>query len=358
MPHPRLLEQMDAHGVDVVVLCGENNVTYATGHAAPSQEPARAGATRNVAIITSAEERLVPAALVDFEEGAMEVASAVADHPGTVAIDEYPSLALAIALGARSPGNAGPLLAAAKFVKTPAEIERIRRAQRINEQAMDDVLPMLEPGIRDTDLTALFFRRIFELGATGNTVDPIWNVVPKSVVDGPFTLTGHLPFPLPTSGRVLEKGDVLFNDTGIDFEGWASDFGRTWCVGVEPDARQRSQFRRYMDIVDACCQVIKPGATAWDVAVAARQANDGQPPWLPHFYVAHGIGTEAAELPFCGTDLGEEVESQVVLAPGTVLVLEPVVWEDGYGGYRAEEVVVVTEGGCELLTDYPHAPYG
>src|SRR5207248_1266358 len=294
VPHPRLLEQMDAHGVDVVVLCGENNVTYATSHAAPSQEPARAGATRQAAIITRTEERLVATPLIDFEEGARRLASAVADHPGTLAIDEYPSIALTIALGARSPGSAGPLLAAAKFVKTSAEIERIRRAQHINEQAMDGVLPALRPGIRDTDLTALFFRRIFELGATGNTVDPIWNVIPLSVAEGPFTLTGQLPFPWPTSGCVLEKGDVIFNDTGIDFEGWASDFGRTWCVGVEPDARQRSQFRRYMDIIEACCDVIKPGATAWDVAVAARDTNGGEPPWLPHFYVAHGIGTAAA----------------------------------------------------------------
>jgi len=349
---------MDAHGIDVVVLCGENNVTYATGYAAPSQEPARASATRTVALITKTDERLVPARLLDFEQGTEALASAIADHGGTLAIDEYPSLALRTVLADRTPGNAAPLLAAAKLVKTPAEIERIRRAQRINEQAMDDVLPALRPGIRDTDLTALFFRRIFELGATGNTVDPIWNVIPTSIAEGPFTLTGHLPFPWPTSGRVLERGDVIFNDTGIDFEGWASDFGRTWCVGVEPDARQRSQFRRYMDIIEACCDVIKPGATAWDVAVAARDTNGGEPPWLPHFYVAHGIGTEAAELPFCGTDLGQEIESQVVLAAGTVLVLEPVVWEEGYGGYRAEEVVVVTDDGCQLLTDYPHAPYG
>jgi Xaa-Pro aminopeptidase len=195
------------------------------------------------------------------------------------------------------------------------------------------------------------------LGATGNTVDPIWNVIPKILAVGPFTLTGHLPFPMPTSGRVLQTGDVIFNDTGIDLDGWASDFGRTWCVGVEPDARQRAQFARYVEIVNACLDVIKPGATAWDVAVAARRANGGRPPWFPHLYVAHGIGTEAAELPFCGTDLGEQVESQVVLVPGTVVVLEPVVWDDGHGGYRAEEIVVVTEDGCELLTNYTHAPY-
>ena len=345
------------HGVDVLVLCGENNVTYATGHAAPSQEPARAGATRNVAIIARTDQRLIAAALLDLDAGARNLARAVSDYPGALAIDEYPSMAVRAALAERAPRDAGPLLRAAKLVKTPKEVDTIRRAQRINEQAMDDVLPLVRPGIRDTDLTAAFFRRIFELGATGNTVDPVWNVVPKLLAAGPFSVIGHFPFPLPTSGRVLQKGDVIFNDTGIDVDGWASDFGRTWCVGVEPNARQRSQFRRYMDIVDACRGVVRPGASAWDVAVAARQANDGRPPWLPHLYVAHGLGTESAELPFCGTDLGEEVESQVVLEPGTVLVLEPVVWDDGYGAYRAEEVLVVTDDGCEPLTDYPHAPY-
>src|SRR5438270_9527883 len=107
---------MGAQGVDVVVLCGENNVTYATGNAAPSQEPARAGATRKVAIITTTDERLVSTRLIDFEEGARALASSIADYPGTLAIDEYPSFALRAAVAGRSPGNAGPLLAAAKFV--------------------------------------------------------------------------------------------------------------------------------------------------------------------------------------------------------------------------------------------------
>ncbi len=341
---------MAAHGVDVLVLCGENNVTYAVAHPAPSQEPARAGATRTTAIVTKSQERLVATPPLDFKGSADVLASAVADYSGTVAIDEYPSLHVRSALAARAPTDAGPLLRGAKFVKTPAEIETIRRAQRINEQAMDDVFAMVKPGIRDIDLTALFFRRIFELGATGNTVDPIWTVVPKTDV-------GRLPFPIPSTGRVLETGDVLFSDTGIDVEGWASDFGQTWYVGVDPDERQRRQYERYREIVSVCCAAIRPGATAWDVAVAARDANGGEAPWFPHLYVAHGIGTESAELPFCGTDLGAEVESQVVLETGTVLVLEPVVWEDGHAGYRAEQVVVVTADGCEPITNFPHRPY-
>jgi Xaa-Pro aminopeptidase len=81
-------------------------------------------------------------------------------------------------------------------------------------------------------------------------------------------------------------------------------------------------------------------------------------PWLPHFYLGHGIGTYPAEAPMIGTDLGEEFDDNFVFPAGMVLVLEPVVWEDGTGGYRSEEIVVITEEGHHFITDYPYAPYG
>ena len=59
-----------------------------------------------------------------------------------------------------------------------------------------------------------------------------------------------------------------------------------------------------------------------------------------------------------GTDLGQEFDDNFVLQSGMVLVLEPVVWEDGTGGYRSEEVLVITEEGSTRLTDYPYTPYG
>ncbi len=79
---------------------------------------------------------------------------------------------------------------------------------------------------------------------------------------------------------------------------------------------------------------------------------------MPHFYLGHGIGVNAAEMPMIGTDLGQEFDENFVLQPGMVLVLEPVVWEDGTGGYRSEEVLVITEEGWIRLTDYPYDPYG
>ncbi|HEY3833577.1 MAG TPA: M24 family metallopeptidase [Acidimicrobiia bacterium] len=357
MTHPRVLAQMDAFGVDVLVLCGENNVAYATGRVARSHEPARGSATRTVAVLTRDSVDFLTPAPLDFDIGARELASAVDDHRGVVAVDEWPSLAVRDALRTRAPVDASTLLSQAKIVKTPDEVERIRAAQRCNEQAMDAVRPIAVPGARQTDLTAAFFRAVFELGASGNTVDPVWDLVPRSRAELAYTATGDLPFPTPTTDLVLARGDVCFTDAGIDLNGWASDVGRTWTIGVDPDARQLDQFERWQAVCHACERAIKPGATAADVARAATDANNGARPWFPHLYVAHGVGTDSAELPFCGTDLGPEIEDQVVLAAGTILVLEPVIWDEGYGGYRSEEIVVVTDDGCERLTHYTYAPY-
>ena len=105
-------------------------------------------------------------------------------------------------------------------------------------------------------------------------------------------------------------------------------------------------------------RVTRAGATSGDLARAAIAANGGTKPWLPHFYLGHGIGTYPAETPMIGTDLGEEFDDNFVFPAGMVLVLEPVVWEDGTGGYRSEEIVVITEDGYQSITDYPYTPYG
>jgi Xaa-Pro aminopeptidase len=83
----------------------------------------------------------------------------------------------------------------------------------------------------------------------------------------------------------------------------------------------------------------------------------GRRPWLAHLYLAHGTGTESAEMPYVGTDLGEDFDESLVLAPGMVLVLEPVIWEDGHGGFRAEEIVAVTDSGVERLSNLRYDRY-
>ncbi len=62
-------------------------------------------------------------------------------------------------------------------------------------------------------------------------------------------------------------------------------------------------------------------------------------------------------MPYVGSDIGEAFDATLVLAAGMVLVLEPIVWEDGSCGYRSEEVLLVTEDGWEPMTDYRYDPF-
>ena len=106
-----------------------------------------------------------------------------------------------------------------------------------------------------------------------------------------------------------------------------------------------SQLRALLDRV---VTAVRAGATCADLTAAAGDAF-GRRPWLAHLYLAHGTGVESAELPYVGTDLGHAFDESFVLAAGMVLVLEPITWEDGGGGFRAEQIVVVTDDGHERL---------
>jgi Xaa-Pro aminopeptidase len=309
-----------------------------------------------------------PVVYVELEAGVDALVAQVRELcggslPGSLAVDDY-TAALYFGLqrqlgGATKLLNAEPIVSAAKLCKTVDELECIRRAQRINELAMYDCQAALRPGMRQSDLTGIFLRRIFELGATGNILDPIWQVMPSRRADGPFTTNDAVAFPLPTTDRILREGDVIWIDSGLNYQGYASDFGRTWIVGdpPRPTRQQRTQYQRWQAVVDATLELVRPGTTGAQLTAAARAANDGVTPWLAHFFLIHGVGIESAEMPLIGTDLGEEFDATVVLAPGMVLVLEPVIWEEGHGGYRAEDIVAVTDDGFVRLSNYPYSPY-
>jgi Xaa-Pro aminopeptidase len=162
---------------------------------------------------------------------------------------------------------------------------------------------------------------------------------------------------LLSTERELVAGDVLWVDTGISYGGFHSDFGRTWVVGGEPTARQRNQFEKWRSIMNAVLAVTRAGVTASDLTAAAIDAAGGEKPWMPHFYLGHGLGIDSAEMPFVGSDIGEVFDSTLVLEAGMVLVLEPIVWEDGAGGYRSEEVLLITDDGWEPMTDYSYDPF-
>jgi Xaa-Pro aminopeptidase len=381
----RLRSAMAERGIDAMILLGNNAVVYATGTSWPLGDAGLSYVERPVAVVVANDDS--PHLFLPFREGAALESDLPADHlhgPVYLEFDEgvehfARTLADVIPAGAKlavdectgamsraqkllfpngAPVDAGAVVSAAKAIKTRDELSCMRTAIRITDDAMVDVHKALAPGIRQIDLSASFLRRAFELGATASMLEPIWQVMPPSKAEGVWTTHGDLALPLLSTERELAEGDVLWTDVSISYHGYCSDFGRTWIVGRDPSPRQQAQFDKWFEIMTAVLGVARAGATAADLGRAATKANGGSRPWLPHFYLGHGIGVNAAEMPMIGTDLGEEFDEKFILQQGMVLVLEPVAWEDGTGGYRSEEVLVITDEGWIKLTDYPYDPYG
>jgi Xaa-Pro aminopeptidase len=300
---------------------------------------------------------------LDFDEGVETFAASLAElvpSNAVIAIDEWThALRRAGTLPAErgAPLDGGKLISKAKLIKTPDELAAMRAGLKITEAGIAQVQARLAPGVRQTDLTAAFLRTIFDHGADANILDPIWQIMPTRIAEGPWTTTGGLACPLLSTERELVRGDVLWVDTGVSYEGFHSDFGRTWVVEQEPNARQREQFEKWRAIISAVLDVTRAGATNADLTAAATEVAGGEKPWMSHFYLGHGLGIDSAEMPFVGSDIGEAFDASYVLEAGMVLVLEPIVWEDGYGGYRSEEVLLITEDGWEPMTDYPYDPF-
>jgi len=381
----RLRAAMAEHGVDALILSMNGYVTYATGASWPLLDAGLSHVERPVAVVLADDEH--PHLFMPFRGGASTPPPVPDDHlhgpvylefdhgvehfarelaallpPGaSVAVDELTGAMRRVApriFPGGEPSDAAIVVGAAQLVKTRDELACLRRASRITEQAIADVQQVLAPGVRQIDLSAVLVRRAFELGATTNMLEAIWQVMPSSREAGVWTTHGDLALPLLPTDRELAAGDVLWTDISITYAGYCSDFGRTWVVGQQPTPRQQDQFRQWRSILEAVLKVTKAGVTSGDLARAAIAANGGRKPWLPHFYLGHGIGTYPAEPPMIGTDLGEEFDDNFVFPAGMVLVLEPVVWEDGTGGYRSEEIIVITEDGFTPITDYPYSPYG
>jgi len=369
----RLRQHMAAQDVAAVLLLHDPHVAYASGHVGPAVDTTHAVHQRSVAIIgqegpvhlfadrpsPDLAAEIHPPVFPELDESMAGLAEAIGmatepSNAGRLAIDEMTGAMLRSGLlDGFDLLDAGRILGPARLVKTEDELACIDRAQRINEVAMEEVRTACLPGVRRSELAGLFISRVRQLGVDDVLIDPIFQPMPRNLSDGPRTSTDHVAFPTGVGDPLFNEEDLVWVDTGIGVEGYASDYGRTWVVGRDPSSAEQDLFRRWSAVMEASLAAIGPGATLAEVGRAAIGASRGAIPWLPHFYLAHGLGVESAEMPMVGTDLGEGFDEQFVLETGMVLVLEPVVWEDGVGGYRAEEVVAITDTGWRPLGGWP-----
>ena len=245
----------------------------------------------------------------------------------------------------------GELFDERRRVKTAAELEGIRRCQRASERAMDAIRERLRRGTPVTceDLQAVAMRVFSEEGVL---VDDV-----VLVSAGPQTTVGHEPGHGPIGEQEPIVVDLFPRDPA---SGCYSDMTRTFCLGEPPEelVRYRALVREALDLAYATIRPGVPGSEAHRVVCKLFEKHGYQTQLSKapgevldegFFHsLGHGVGLEVHELPSLGR-VGEEIVA------GDVLAVEPGLYRKGFGGCRLEDLVHVTEDGCEVLTDYPYA---
>jgi Xaa-Pro aminopeptidase len=133
-------------------------------------------------------------------------------------------------------------------------------------------------------------------------------------------------------------------DFGVILTDYCSDMTRTMYVG-RPSPRERTAYQAVKEAQQAAIDAVKPGVRVSEVDRAARKSlqNNGLAKYFTHS-TGHGVGLEIHEAPRVGAGQTE------ILEPGMVITVEPGVYVPGLWGVRIEDMVVVRERGCEVLT--------
>lgn len=228
------------------------------------------------------------------------------------------------------------LLVEAVAAKSEAEIEAIRRAQALTEAVFDEILPLIQPGVREQDLAAEIVYQHLKRGASAMAFEPI-------VASG---LHGALPHARPT-GRTLRPGDLVVIDMGCYLDGYASDMTRTVAVG-EPEPEAQRVYDIVLQAQERAIEAVAAGVSGQMVDRAAREVIEeaGFGEYFSHG-LGHGVGLQVHEWP----RLSYHVDH--TLPEGAVVTVEPGIYLPERFGVRIEDLVVARKGGPEVLTRTP-----
>ena len=225
-----------------------------------------------------------------------------------------------------------------RAVKDAGEIATLREAGRRLSAVARRARTWIQPGRTERQIAAAVDAAMRDAGFDRPAFETI-------AASGP---NAALPHARP-SGRVVGQNEGVLLDFGGVYDGYCVDLTRTVHIGPMPDGFRR-MFEAVREAQAAAIAAVRPGALAVDVDSAAR-----------HVMVQHGLGEAFGH--GTGHGLGLEVHEEPRISPlaqadealqaGMVVTIEPGAYVPGTGGVRLEDDVLVTEGGCELLTDVP-----
>lgn len=230
--------------------------------------------------------------------------------------------------------GAADVIAGLRMLKDDTEIDAMRRAVNVAEQALAQMLTAVKKDMTEREAASELVLQLLRAGSD--------SALPFSPI---VAFGDHTANPHAVAGdRRLAEGDLMLFDWGASIRGYASDLTRMFSFG-EPDG----ELARITAIVGeanaAALSAARPEVPAGDVDGAARQVISRE--GYGHAFVhrtGHGLGMESHEEPYI------RAENATLLKEGMVFTIEPGIYIPGSGGARIEDDVLITQNGAESLS--------
>lgn len=231
--------------------------------------------------------------------------------------------------------DAEQAMQAARRIKTPEEVQALRRALMVAEEGLAAGVAALRPGTTDKALAGA----VLEAEAAGGVSTP-------ATQDAAWVTSKEHPWRRADGDGQVRDGDLVALSAGILADGYVAEVARTLYVG-EPTDAVRALYRRRDDLWDKLLEACRPGRTTSGLLDAYQQAGER----LPAMPVAHGLGL-GFDPPVVSPTLRATAEADV-LEEGMVLAVTAYVWERGIGAVFTRDAVLITADGAEILSTAP-----
>lgn len=368
----RLVREMEHHGMDAVIFTSKENLRYFTGYQTIIWMSNIA--TPGILIVTSNGDMVMVGSGLRLDTIAVSVCvedlrgydnsahrgsgyiEQVYDvlkekrvHTGKIGLEIGPASRLHLsyenqqtlidAIGKDHIVSADPVIWPVRTIKSPREIDVIRKVSGINNAAFDKALAAIPPGMSEIELYRRFSIEMFQLGAD--------EVMLLGIRAGAERYSQGNSSP---SRRPIGTGEMILVDGGALYQGYNTDIIRQAIIG-RPSDRQRALYDFSVETCMEGLAAIKAGVTAESVTrridAFARKSAFAQyyrtPGWS-----GHGLGQAVHEPPIIGLGKTEYLEA------GMYLAIEPDFYEENVGVFGIEHNLLVTETGYELLSTVSH----
>lgn len=228
---------------------------------------------------------------------------------------------------------------AEKAVKSPAEIEVIRKVSDIGVEGLKAAREAARPGASENEVAAEAVAAMFRAGSQN-----LYGPFPVCLVSGPRTLLKNCA---PTD-RTIQPGDLLFLDIEPEYEGYGTDLARVMKVGGTADGDELNFLECARLGLLSAVEATRPGRSLGEIETKALKIADEMGYQGRYYLKGHGLGTTKFR------DLPRPVQKDYVLRPGETINYESILLDEKFGGATLEDTVLVTESGHEVLSRCEH----